>query len=133
MRSLGLGCTLVTGYHGEWWSDKEIKLLGTLPDADVGNRSGRTQNAVRIKREQMGLPRPESTTWTAEELSHLGTATDVAVAKRIGRTPSAVAQKRIALGIPRRGRRGGPDDDRGEMAGRHRPDADAGVPAGEGK
>jgi hypothetical protein len=56
MRSLGLGRTLVTGYHGEWWTDKEMKQLGTLPDADVGNWTGRTQNAVRIKREQLGLP-----------------------------------------------------------------------------
>jgi hypothetical protein len=72
--------------------------------SDVARRTGRTENAVRIKREKMGLPNLESRAWTPEELSQLGTATDARVAERIGRTASAVAQKRIALAIPPAGR-----------------------------
>jgi hypothetical protein len=55
---------------------------------------------MRIKREQMGLPNPESRAWTPEELAQLGTATDAKVADQLGHTTSGVAQKQIALGIP---------------------------------
>jgi hypothetical protein len=93
------------GYHGPLWTDEQNQLLGTLPDSEVARRTGRTENAVRIKREKIGLPNPESRGWTPEELAQLGTATDAKVADRIGRTASAVAQKRIALGIPAAGAR----------------------------
>jgi hypothetical protein len=81
------------GYHGPRWTEEQEQLLGTLPDSEVALRTGRTEYAVRLEREQMGLPNPESRAWTPEELWHLGTATDGRVAERIGRTPSAVTQR----------------------------------------
>jgi hypothetical protein len=74
-------------------------VLGKLPDAEVARRIGRTVQAVRIKREKMGLPNSESRVWTGEELSQLGTATDAKLASRLVRTTSAVTEKGIALGI----------------------------------
>src|SRR5262245_24977132 len=34
-RELNLARHLPTGYHGPWWSAKELALLGELPDAEV--------------------------------------------------------------------------------------------------
>jgi hypothetical protein len=99
-KRLDLARHLRPGYHGLWWTEKEKRMLGTLRDNEVAARTGRTPNAVRIKREALGLLNPESRAWTAKELALLGTATDGKVAKRIGRRSSAVAQKQITLGIP---------------------------------
>jgi len=82
-------------------------LHGTLPDADVGRRTGRSENAVRIKREALGLPLSGLRAWSAAELAQLGTATDARVADGIGRTTSAVAQKRWKLGLPSAGKTAG--------------------------
>jgi hypothetical protein len=41
----GLGRNLVTGYQGPLWTAQEIALLGTLPDAEVARRTGRTPSA----------------------------------------------------------------------------------------
>jgi hypothetical protein len=97
---LDLGRHLCPRYRGDEWTEREKRLLGTLPDHEVARRIGRTPNAVRIKREQMVLPNPESRAWTADELALLGTETDAKVAERIGGTRGAVAQKRFALGMP---------------------------------
>jgi hypothetical protein len=40
------------------WSDADLALLGKLPDEEVARRTGRTWNAVRQKREKLGIPRP---------------------------------------------------------------------------
>jgi hypothetical protein len=82
------------------WKKAELRLLGTLPDAEVAERIGRTTNAVRIQRTRLGLPDPGGHGWTADELALLGTAPDEEVARRIGRTRGAVTQKRCQLGIP---------------------------------
>src|SRR5262245_4692176 len=37
-RELGLYRNLRLGYHGEWWSARELALLGKLPDARVAQR-----------------------------------------------------------------------------------------------
>jgi hypothetical protein len=34
-----------------------LRLLGTLPDEEVARRTGRTTNAVRQKRELLGIPK----------------------------------------------------------------------------
>jgi hypothetical protein len=100
-KRLNLARHLRTGYRGPRWTPEQLALLGTLLDDDVARQTGRTTNAVRIKREKLGIPNPKDLEhWTAEEVAQLGTAIDAAVARRIGRTPSAVAQKRIALRIP---------------------------------
>jgi hypothetical protein len=55
---MNLGRTLILGYHGEWWAEKEIALQGVLPDWEVARRTGRCQTAVRQKRAQLGIPNP---------------------------------------------------------------------------
>jgi hypothetical protein len=56
---LGLGRNLTPGYNrGPWWAPAELKLLGKRPDDEVAARTGRTPNAVRIKRERLGIPNP---------------------------------------------------------------------------
>jgi hypothetical protein len=50
---LNLSQCLKAGYYGVWWTDEEIALLGTMPDAEVARRTGRTSNAVRQKRETL--------------------------------------------------------------------------------
>ena len=54
---LGLGRNLKPGYHGPRWTKKQLKLLGVKPDADVALLTGRTENAVRIMRERLKIPR----------------------------------------------------------------------------
>jgi hypothetical protein len=104
---LGLGRNLVLGYHGPLWTAQEFALLGTLPDAEVTRRTGRTPNAVRQMRERLGLPNPAGNRWTAAGIALLGTLPDREVARRLGRSLASVTQKRIKLGIanPGDGRR----------------------------
>ena len=47
---------LTKGYHGPWWTRKELALLGKLPDDEVARRVGRTLNAVRVMRYRRGIP-----------------------------------------------------------------------------
>ena len=47
---------LTKGYHGPWWSRKELALLGRLPDDEVARRTGRTIDAVRSVRYRRGIP-----------------------------------------------------------------------------
>ena len=55
---LNLARHLVTGYHGPRWTEAELALLGTLPDAEVARQIGKTVEAVRVMRTKLGLPRP---------------------------------------------------------------------------
>jgi hypothetical protein len=57
-RALNLGRYLHKGYPGRVWTTKERALLGKLPDDEVARRTGRTRNAVRQKREKLGIPNP---------------------------------------------------------------------------
>jgi hypothetical protein len=36
-----------------------MSLLGRLPDDEVARRTGRSWNAVRLKREELGIPNPQ--------------------------------------------------------------------------
>jgi hypothetical protein len=38
------------------WSVKQLALLGTVPDANLARRLGRTADAVRLKRTRLGIP-----------------------------------------------------------------------------
>jgi hypothetical protein len=82
------------------WTEEEIALLGQVPDTEVERRTGRTAEAVRQKREELGRPHPTTTHWTAEGIALLGILADAQVAKRLGKSPSSVTQKRCKLGIP---------------------------------
>jgi hypothetical protein len=96
---LGLGRHLIPGYHCPWWTKRQLVLLGTAPDEEVARRTGRTAEAVRQKREELGIPNPAGNRWTVEEVALLGTMPDTKVASRVARSVSAVTQKRIKLGI----------------------------------
>lgn len=56
---LDLGRHLPTGYHGPRWTKKQLALLGTMSDADVAAIVGRTVTAVRVRRTQLGIPKPD--------------------------------------------------------------------------
>ena len=66
--------------HGAGWTKAEMRLPGELPDPEVAERTGRSENAVRQKRTKLGIPNPSGHGWTAEELDLLGTAPDAEVA-----------------------------------------------------
>ena len=40
------------------WTPKEIKLLGTKPDAELARKIGRTVEAVSLKRQKLGIEAP---------------------------------------------------------------------------
>jgi hypothetical protein len=50
---------IIPGYHGPWWPRDELALLGALPDDEVARRTGRSCNAVRVKRDRLGIPKPD--------------------------------------------------------------------------
>ena len=53
-KRLGLTRNLTPGYHGPWWTRKQLALLERdLTDAEIGERIGRTENAVRVMRWKM--------------------------------------------------------------------------------
>ena len=53
---LGLGRNLTPGYNrGPRWTRCELALLGTDEDDVIAARLGRTPNAVRIKRQRLGV------------------------------------------------------------------------------
>ena len=82
------------------WTPREIRLLGTRPDAEVARRIGRTVEAVSLKRQASHIGAPLQPPWTDQEIKLLGTQPDRAVGKLIGRSLVAVQGKRLLLGIP---------------------------------
>lgn len=97
---LGQAAYLPAGYHESPWSEADVALLGQLPDEEVARRLGRSANAVRLKREKLGIVRAKGGRWRDDELALLGTVPDQEVARRLERSPSSVIQKRCKLGIP---------------------------------
>jgi hypothetical protein len=83
------------------WREEDLRLLGTMPDAEVAAKIGRSASGVRQKRERLGIPNPEPGWWTDEEIALLGTAPDGDLAQQLKRTAGSVRQKRQTLGIPR--------------------------------
>src|SRR5262249_4078865 len=57
-RELNLARFLKKGYHGPWWTDEQLALLGKEPDDVVAARIGRTENAVRLRRQLLAIPNP---------------------------------------------------------------------------
>ena len=42
--------------HGQEWTRSRLRLLVKVPDAEVAARTGRGENAVRLKRTELGIP-----------------------------------------------------------------------------
>jgi hypothetical protein len=119
---------LVTGYHGPRWTEADIALLGTMPDEEVGRRTGRTVEGVRQKREELGISNPSDdrkARWQPEEVALLGKVPDKEAARRLGRSLRSVRLKRFKLGIAVQieRRRGGEGHERRHRASRRRPRA----------
>lgn len=81
------------------WTDAEIQLLGTRPDADVGRLIGRPGKAVWAKRRALGIPDPPSLVrlWTEEEDQVLLSHSVPEAAKALNRTQVAVKIRRAKL------------------------------------
>lgn len=70
------------------WTDAELQLLGTQPDADVGRLIGRPGKAVWAKRRALGVADPPSLVrhWTEAEDEVVRSQTLAEAAKLLGRT-----------------------------------------------
>jgi hypothetical protein len=73
-----------------------------VPDAEVARRTGRTLEAVRRKREKLGIPNPVDgrVTWTPEQDELVRTLPPGEVAETTGRGRHAVYCRRRVLGVP---------------------------------
>jgi hypothetical protein len=83
------------GYHkAHGWKAHELRLLGKRSDTSVAAKTGRSVDAVRQKRQELGIPNPQPHEWTPDELALLDKYPDGVVAARTGRTAWAVYLKR---------------------------------------
>src|SRR5262245_16556405 len=62
-RALGLRPT--GRWKGREWAKEQLQLLGKVPDAELAERFGQTVNAVRPKRERLGIAKTEDRRPTA--------------------------------------------------------------------
>src|SRR5437762_11317151 len=81
------------------WSEQELALLGTRPDAKVAELTGRTFGSVWQKRRALGIAQPalQFRKWTPAEDRLVGSAPDAEIAHQLGRTESAVKSRRAVL------------------------------------
>jgi hypothetical protein len=97
---------LPTGWHGPRWTVEDMALLRQLRDSEVARRTGRTVNAVRIKREELGIANPAAdyggTAWTAAEDELVRTLVPAEAARRTGRTlmPDGGLRPAVGAGAP---------------------------------
>jgi hypothetical protein len=56
-RELMLARYLKSGRSGPLWTPEEVALLGRVSDEEAARQIGRSRNAVRQKRESLGIPR----------------------------------------------------------------------------
>jgi len=85
------------------WRADEIALVGTLPDAEVAARIGRSIGAVQTRRRALaGLRRPAGRPWRSDEVALLGRVPDAEAAAALGRSVVAVTVKRRKMGIRRK-------------------------------
>jgi hypothetical protein len=92
--------TTLGGMPSKPWTAAEVALLGTLPDAKLGKRLGRSWKSVQWKRRKLKIPlQHKDRNWSAAEIAMLGIETDDRVAKLAGRTVSGILSKRSRLGI----------------------------------
>jgi hypothetical protein len=90
------------------WTSKENNLLGTMPDAELAERLGRSAGEVRKRRCSLGIPFPGAVfphrEWTRDEEALLGTDTDAAVARKLKRGTKSIRHRRELLAVPAFGR-----------------------------
>ena len=55
-RELNLAQNLAAAWRKRAWPDEHLALLGTMRDAEAAERTGRGENAVRVKRSKLGIP-----------------------------------------------------------------------------
>jgi hypothetical protein len=55
-RERNLAQHLPKGYHGPWWTEEDLAILGTAPDEEIAARVKRTAGAVRCQRNRRGIP-----------------------------------------------------------------------------
>jgi hypothetical protein len=94
------------------WAPGEVALLGALSDAEVAQRTGRSQAAVLKKREQLGRPAVtaegvpnRSKFWSAAEDEAVRNLSPEEAARVTGRTPKAVSHRKQFLGRCARAKR----------------------------
>lgn len=90
------------------WEDHEIKMLGTMSDADFAKEFNRGEEGVRTMRIKLRI-RPfnlhkshahaDKRSWSMTEDLILGTTSDAEVARLLGRSRPAVQARRASLGI----------------------------------
>jgi hypothetical protein len=81
------------------WGAEDDAMLGTVPDAEVAHRLGRTASCVKARRVRLGIA-SYYRRWTPAEDVVLGKIPDERLAQRLGRTVEAVQARRERLGIP---------------------------------
>jgi len=101
---LNLKQFLRTGYHGPRWTQEQLQLLGKEPDEIVAGKVGRSVNAVRLRRERLGIPNPaarpgayRSPAWSAQQDDLVRHLPPAEAARRAGRTLAAVYSRRSLL------------------------------------
>lgn len=52
------GCVVPDRWKESGWTAEQVALLGTLPDEELAQRIERTRQAVRLKRERLGIGHP---------------------------------------------------------------------------
>lgn len=68
------------------WTAREIKLLGTRPDAELARLIGRTAEGVSLKRQKLGIEAQLQPGWTEDEIKLRGRLPDAEVARRVKRS-----------------------------------------------
>ncbi|WP_133245597.1 hypothetical protein [Pelagibaculum spongiae] len=84
------------------WFKKELKLLGTASDEEVGIKVGISATAVRNKRNSLNIApfKPvKKVKWSKKHLAMIGTMPDAELAYIMKVHPSSVAKKRVELKI----------------------------------
>ncbi|MBI1913582.1 MAG: hypothetical protein HYS12_02325 [Planctomycetes bacterium] len=84
------------------WTAEEVALVGVLPDEEVAQRTGRTLNAVRLKRKLLRRPNPKyphwrRLPWTPEQDELVLTLPPAEAAARTGHTFYAVRTRKNKL------------------------------------
>jgi len=86
--------------HGMTWSEKELILLGSMPDSALAGRLGRTQLAVRQQRVRRGVePSRPARRWSSKEDRQAlrRDLTAAAIGKSLCRTRDQVLMRRKRL------------------------------------